>query len=121
MNNFQWMRIISCLLAALVASCATQSVQQSLEGPLVLDKQGSFFVGGHSLASDTLSTLPAYAASGTVAVEPMYVRYQVPSQSRRLPLVLIHGCCLTGKPGKPRPTAASAGTNISCTAATRST
>ena len=28
--------------------------------------------------SDTLSTLPAYAPSGTVTVGQMYVRYQVP-------------------------------------------
>lgn len=79
----------------LLASCATPG-SSGLGGPLVLERQGSFFVGGRDLRSDTLSTLPAFAASGTITVDQMYVRYQVPSGPRRVPMVLVHGCCLTG-------------------------
>ncbi|MCK8783456.1 hypothetical protein M0638_03550 [Roseomonas sp. NAR14] len=73
-------------------------------GPLVVERQGSFFVGGREVRSDTLSTLPAYAAEGTVTVDQVYVRYQVPPGSGDRPsLTLIHGCCLTGKTWETTP------------------
>ena len=75
----------------------------ALAEPLVIEKQGSFFVGGREVKSDTLSTLPAYAPSGTIMVDQMYVRYQVPVDARRLPVTLIHGCCLTGKTWETTP------------------
>jgi len=93
-----WIRIGACALSVLLSACATPQ-----GGPLVIEKQGSFFVGGRNLKSDALSTLPAYASSGTVAIEQMYVRYQVPVDARRLPLTLIHGCCLTGKTWETTP------------------
>lgn len=92
---------ITLACAAGLAGCGTP--RGGLDGPLVIDKQGSFFVGGRNIKSDTLSTLPAYAASGTVTVEQMYVRYQVPAGAARLPLTLIHGCCLTGKTWETTP------------------
>ena len=75
-------------------------------GPLTIARQGSFFIGGRDVKSDTLSTLPAYASSGTITVDQMYVRYQVPVGRHGVPITLIHGCCLTGKtwettPGRP--------------------
>ena len=70
--------------------------QQALTSPLSIAKQGSFFVGGRDIQSDTLSTLPAYAASGTITVDQMYTRYQVPVKAKEVSLVLIHGCCQTG-------------------------
>jgi hypothetical protein len=72
-------------------------------GPLTIARQGSFFVGGREVKSDTLSTLPAYAASGTITVDQMYVRYQVPVGQFGVPIVLIHGCCLTGKTWETTP------------------
>ena len=72
-------------------------------GPLTLAGQGSFFVGGRDIQSDTLSTLPAYAPSGTITVDQVYVRYQIPVEPVRPPLVLIHGCCLTGKTWETTP------------------
>ena len=47
--------------------------------------------------------MPAYAPSGTITVDQMYVRYQVPVSPVRTPLVLIHGCCLTGKTWETTP------------------
>jgi pimeloyl-ACP methyl ester carboxylesterase len=72
-------------------------------GPLTIGEQGSFFVGGRDVSSDTLSTLPAYAPSGTISVDQVYVRYQIPVSPARPPLVLIHGCCLTGKTWETTP------------------
>ena len=71
--------------------------------PLMIEKQGSFFVGGHDVRSETLSTLPAYAPSGTVTVDQMYVRYQIPVKASRHSVVMIHGCCLTGKTWETTP------------------
>ncbi|WP_187277683.1 MULTISPECIES: hypothetical protein [unclassified Methylobacterium] len=59
--------------------------------PLTLTGQGSFFVGGRNIQSDTLSTLPAYAPSGTISVDQVYVRYQIPVDPVRPPMGLIHG------------------------------
>jgi hypothetical protein len=86
------------LSGVLLSACGSMS-----SGPLQVESQGSFFVGGKSIQSKTLSTLPAYAASGTVAVEQMYVRYQIPAGTKRVPITMIHGCCLTGKTWETTP------------------
>jgi hypothetical protein len=72
-------------------------------GPLSIARQGSFFIGGREVKSDTLSTLPAYAAAGTITVDQMYVHYQVPAGALQVPITLIHGCCLTGKTWETTP------------------
>jgi pimeloyl-ACP methyl ester carboxylesterase len=104
MRITRWINLACVAMAATLASCATSPGGNSTKGgPLVIEKQGSFFVGGRNIKSDTLSTLPAYAPSGTVTVEQMYVRYQVPAGANKLPLTLIHGCCLTGKTWESTP------------------
>ena len=74
-----------------------------LNGPVTIEKQGSFFVGGKDIESSTLSTLPAYAQSGTITVDQMYVRYQAPVKAKNTSIVMIHGCCLTGKTWESTP------------------
>ncbi|MCS6763000.1 MAG: esterase [Candidatus Protistobacter heckmanni] len=97
------------LLGALAALAAALSLgacapMNSTTGPLVLESQGSFFVGGRDMKSDTLSSMPAYEASGTVTVEQMYVRYQTPpGGAKNYLIVMIHGCCLTGKTWETTP------------------
>src|SRR5450432_4704152 len=94
------------LLAASLCSIAGSAAAQTPRpepGPLTIARQGSFFVGGRDVKSDTLSTLPAYAASGTITVDQMYVRYQVPAAVSGVPITLIHGCCLTGKTWETTP------------------
>ncbi len=94
---------------SVLAGCAGMPAS-SVDTPLAIAKQGSFFVGGRELQSNTLSGLPAArpmppAAGGsappdpnigTVSVEQMYVQYQIPAAALPTSLVLIHGCCLTG-------------------------
>jgi hypothetical protein len=97
-------RIISGLLAAILAvPAAAQQAAPARPAPLVIESQGSFFIGGRTVKSETLSTLPAYAPSGTITVEQMYVHYQVPVDVRRVSVTLIHGCCLTGKTWETTP------------------
>src|SRR5512143_1417206 len=102
---------VSLLAVTLVALCALAVVTllalpigaQDGPGPLVVAKQGSFFVGGRDTHSDTLSTLPAYAPIGTITVDQMYVRYQMPVDAKGRPITLIHGCCLTAKTWETTP------------------
>ncbi len=99
-NRFaSWTAALS--LAALPLAAHAQAPDP---GPLTIARQGSFFVGGRDVHSDRLSTLPAYAAEGTITVDQMYVRYQVPvGGGAHRPLVFIHGCCLTGKTWETTP------------------
>lgn len=71
--------------------------------PLAIQEQGSFFVGGHDIHSDTLTDFPGSPPSGTVTVDQMYVRYQIPVHAARHPVTFIHGCCLTGKTWETTP------------------
>ncbi len=54
--------------------------------PLVIDEQGSFFVGG-----EVLNRGP----DDDVTINQMYVQYQIPDGELRVPVVMIHGCCLS--------------------------
>ncbi|GJD48239.1 hypothetical protein OPKNFCMD_0956 [Methylobacterium crusticola] len=95
---------IACIAAALaVTPPAVGQTARPEPGPLTIAKQGSFFVGGRDVTSDTLSTLPNYAPSGTITVDQMYVRYQVPAGPLGIPVTLVHGCCLTGKTWETTP------------------
>ncbi len=74
-----------------------------MTGPITLQSEGSFFVGGQDEQSDGLSPTPGPSASGTWTVNQMYVQYQRPATVKHLPIVLIHGCCLTGKTWETTP------------------
>lgn len=94
--------LIAAAFCALVAPALAETAKPE-PGPLTLAKQGSFFIGGREVKSDALSTLPNYDPSGTITVDQMYVRYQVPSGRTGVPITLIHGCCLTGKTWETTP------------------
>jgi hypothetical protein len=91
-------KTIRLALLALLAGATAAQAQ-----PMMIESQGSFFIGGRTVKSDALSTLPAYAPSGTITVGQMYVHYQVPAGAKGLPVTLIHGCCLTGKTWETTP------------------
>src|ERR1700742_3600718 len=56
-------------------------------GPLVIAKQGYFFVGGHYVD----------APGGQVMAGHAYVDYQIPQDLKHpYPIVMIHGCCSAG-------------------------
>ena len=93
------MKTVACVAAALAVSVAAQENAP----PLAIAKQGSFFVGGHDVRSDTLSTAPNFPPVGTITVDQVYVRYQIPVDVKGAPITLIHGCCLTGKTWETTP------------------
>jgi pimeloyl-ACP methyl ester carboxylesterase len=88
---------------ALTFPAAAQKAASPGLGPLIIEEQGSFFVGGHDIHSETLSTLPNYAPTGTITVDQIYVHYQIPASAGHHPITFIHGCCLTGKTWETTP------------------
>jgi pimeloyl-ACP methyl ester carboxylesterase len=82
------------------ACCAHAASAQ----PLIIEQQGSFFVGGRDLNSSALGPAKFAIRPGTITVDQVYVRYQTPPQAAAKPnIVLIHGCCLTGKSWETTP------------------
>lgn len=74
------------LLMVGAASAASPS-KAARQGPLVIAKQGEFFVGGHKIQRGGAEKL----------VDHMYVEYQIPAhRTHRYPIVLIHGGGGTG-------------------------
>lgn len=77
------------------------------ERPLVLKAQGSFFVGGETKHTDATSGTPGgffFSNEDDIKVNQMYVQFQVPEGSaRRVPVVMLHGCCLSGKTWETTP------------------
>ena len=72
-----------------------EAAQEDSQQPLVLRKQGSFFVGGQ-----TESTGP----NSDITIDQMYVQFQVPEGAgKHLPVVMLHGCCLSGKTWETTP------------------
>lgn len=102
--------LISLVLATTVASCAQEGQSSTDRAPsadasLVLARQGSFFVGGETR---TLPPEPGRGGGpgpgGDVTVNQMYVQYQVPpSADEHVPVVMVHGCCLSSKTWETTP------------------
>jgi len=89
-------RFTSYILMAAVmmaAGCASLPAN-SPSGPITIERQGSFYVGGRQVTAagtyDKTSALPS-SAGQTFWIDQMYVQYQVPVNARKLPLVLVHG------------------------------
>ena len=100
----------SIAASALLCTVATaQSLNDVLppREPLVLKEQGSFFVGGRQMFSDAagwdLIGLLGQFSSGDVTVDQMYVQFQIPPNARRVPIVFVHGCCLSSKTWETTP------------------
>lgn len=73
-----WMSILIAMLFCVAAANAVGD-QRSKKAPLVIAKQGNFFVGGTHNADDRI-------------VGQMYVEYQIPAHRKhRYPIILIHG------------------------------
>jgi pimeloyl-ACP methyl ester carboxylesterase len=94
---------IKLALAAAGTAIAFGAAAQA-NAPLSISQQGSFFVGGRDVHSDALSTIPNFAPEGTISIDQVYVHFQIPAaRHKSITLVLIHGCCLTGKTWETTP------------------
>jgi poly(3-hydroxybutyrate) depolymerase len=82
MKQAGWRVAVTVLVIAGVSGSAQEKSRVDLKKPLVLASQGSFFVGGEKKA------LP----------------YQVPPNgNRHVPVVMVHGCCLSSKTWETTP------------------
>ena len=99
-NHVTWVFVLLVPLLELPA-CAGAGDRS---GPLTIREQGSFFVGGESKTVSQPAIGPIPAVSGDITVNQMYVQYQIPMRgSQHVPVVLIHGCCLSSKTWETTP------------------
>jgi pimeloyl-ACP methyl ester carboxylesterase len=76
---------------------------QTVDKPLVLTAQGSFFVGGDKV-EQTQGELGDLGPGGHITINQMYVRYMVPQGGDgNVPVVMVHGATLTGKSWETTP------------------
>jgi hypothetical protein len=76
----------------------------SESGPLMIERQGSFFVGGTVLRQAGAFDPHAFVSPGqTHHGDHAYVQYQIPPQARELPLVMWHGGGQMGKTWESTP------------------
>jgi pimeloyl-ACP methyl ester carboxylesterase len=100
---------VTVLVMAGVSGSAQEKSRVDLKKPLVLASQGSLFVGGEKRALPAPPPAPSSGGrggfgGGDVTVNQMYVQYQVPPNgNRHLPLVMVHGCCLSSKTWETTP------------------
>ncbi|HLI85657.1 MAG TPA: hypothetical protein VKV17_17210 [Bryobacteraceae bacterium] len=86
---------------AAVAGFAADHLREDLKKPLVLESQGSFFVGGET---KRLPAVSQTAPEQDITVNQMYVQYQIPvNGARHVPVVMVHGCCLSSKTWETTP------------------
>jgi hypothetical protein len=94
------------LLIAAAASAArleTPKMKKFLTKPLVIEDQGSFFIGGVPKITD-YATVPAAgtpnqaAAPNQIMIGQMYVQFQIPQHKKRNmpPVIMVHGSSHTG-------------------------
>lgn len=76
----------------------TASLAKNLDSPLVLAKQGSFFVNEQNIAT-AFPTGTGTPVPGHISAKGMYVQYQIPAarDRRAYPVVMVHGSGHTGK------------------------
>ena len=98
------------LLGVVTPTLSGQTVPASkkfLGGPLVIEDQGSFFVGGVQKITDYASALPPPAPGTTAPTGPvpqqitigqMYVQFQIPAKKYNggWPVIMVHGSTHTG-------------------------
>ena len=81
----------------LLAAGLSPAMGGSLGGPMELQDEGSFFVGGKEVTT-SFPDAPSSGAppSGTVTINQMYVQYRIPKTISHPPIVMVHGASHTG-------------------------
>jgi pimeloyl-ACP methyl ester carboxylesterase len=77
---------------AVAATGSTRAQETAKPGPLVIEAQGSFAVGGTVVSTPGAYNNNAPTAAGqTLHGDHLYAFYQVPQNARALPIVMLHG------------------------------
>jgi len=102
-----WRFFPAILLLAMVASAAAQEgpkVKKFLTKPLVIEDQGSFFIGGvpkvtnYATAAAPGAPNPA-PVPNQITIGQMYVQFQIPQSKKRNmpPVIMVHGSSHTAR------------------------
>ena len=107
-------RVVWCLSAAfllvtIVTGISAQEGSQKkfLKKPLVIEDQGSFFIGGVPKVTNYAAMPPANNPAGTpnqITIGQMYVQFQIPANKKKgPPVIMVHGsthtaACLESTP-----------------------
>lgn len=100
---------ITLMFAAASASSQSLSDLKPSAEPLVLQSQGSFFVGGRTVEtktagwSDMKDLFGESFEAGKVVVDQMYVQFQTPPKPSHTPIVFMHGGVLSSKQWETTP------------------
>src|SRR5580693_1451189 len=101
---------LSVILLIAVAGSAAAQMKKFLTKPLVIEDQGSFFIGGVPKVTYQ-ATVPARGAANQapvpnqITIGQMYVEFQIPQSKKRNmpPVIMVHGsshtaACLESTP-----------------------
>src|SRR4249919_2424957 len=84
--------ILLLILASTIASASAIAGGEGKPGPLIIQEQGSFAVGGTVITAPGTYDARKQAPDGqTYHGDHAYVFYQIPVAARKLPLVFWHG------------------------------
>ncbi|EJJ29497.1 alpha/beta hydrolase [Rhizobium sp. CF142] len=87
---------------AIVGTAAAQSDQK--RAPIVIADQGSFSIGGKTVATAGSYNNNAPTAEGqTFHGDHLYAFYQVPEEAKPLPIVMLHGAFQSGRSWETTP------------------
>src|SRR5947208_4629436 len=78
-----------------LAAAVSVAAAASLGGPMELQDEGQFFIGGQPMPS----THPSNAAGflpGQIMAKQMFVHYRIPAAVNKPPIVMVHGSGHTG-------------------------
>ena len=99
--------VLTAMTLTLLAACTTLpggSRGASATDPLVIQKQGSFAVGGKVVSTPgSYSNNNPSAAGQTLHGDHLYAFYQVPKDPRPLPVVMLHGAFQSGRSWETTP------------------
>ncbi len=98
MNQIKKALLTIMTLSSLTACTVLPGGSQSSTGPLVIQKQGSFAVGGKVVSTPgTYNNNNPTSAGQTVHGDHLYAFYQVPQNPKPLPIVMLHGAYQSGR------------------------
>lgn len=112
MSKLTLMRKAAAVVLALAASAVSAQSLSDLKPsaePLVLQSQGSFFVGGRTVETTTAGwsemkdLFGESFEEGKVLVDQMYVQFQTPPNPSHPPIVFMHGGVLSSKQWETTP------------------
>ena len=106
--TFKYQRILlSATLLVATVGAASAEMKKFLTKPLVIDDQGSFFIGGVPKVTN-YATVPGpnqQPAPNQITIGQMYVQFQIPATKKRnaAPVIMVHGsthtaACLESTP-----------------------